>query len=319
MGYLDKPTRADPVLDRIAQRGQQHEARFLASLRSDSVAVVEIDPSEEMPFRERVARGHDATLSAMREGADVIYQAVLFDGRRLGYADFLVRVEQASDLGPWRYEVWDTKLARYAKASAVLQISMYSDMVAGLQGRLPEEMHLALGGVQAETVSFRVADFAAYYRLVAREFEAMLHRTEVFPVETSPEPVGHCDICRWSLRCRAEWRANDDLSLVAGLTSRQRRALHGAGVTTRTGLAEPAEPLPERLDGAGRDALGRIPRPSEHPGSGRTHRRGDLRAHRAPTRPRGRPRAEPGVADAPGSLAWRPVLRYGRRPLLQLG
>ena len=258
LGYLDKPTRADPVLDRIAQRGQQHEARFLASLRSDSVAVVEIDPSEEMPFRERVARGHDATLSAMREGADVIYQAVLFDGRRLGYADFLVRVEQASDLGPWRYEVWDTKLARYAKASAVLQISMYSDMVAGLQGRLPEEMHLALGGVQAETVSFRVADFAAYYRLVAREFEAMLHRTEVFPVETSPEPVGHCDICRWSLRCRAEWRANDDLSLVAGLTSRQRRALHGAGVTTRTGLAEPAEPLPERLDGAGRDALGRI-------------------------------------------------------------
>ena len=71
--------------------------------------------------------GRDATLSAMRDGAHVIYQAVLFDGRRLGYADFLRRVEQNSNLGSWSYEVWDTKLARHAKASAVLQLCMYSD------------------------------------------------------------------------------------------------------------------------------------------------------------------------------------------------
>ena len=105
-GHLDRPTRPDPVLDRIAQRGEQHEARFLASLQSEALSVVEIRPDEETPFRERVARGREATLSAMREGADVIYQAVLFNGGRLGYADFLVRVEQPSDLGPWGYEVW---------------------------------------------------------------------------------------------------------------------------------------------------------------------------------------------------------------------
>ncbi len=257
-GHLDRPTRPDPVLDRIAQRGQQHEARFLTSLQSEALSVVEIDPDEEAPFRERVARGREATLSAMRDGADVIYQAVLFDGRRLGYADFLVRVEQPSGLGLWSYEVWDTKLARYAKASAVLQICMYSDMVGALQGRPPEKMHLALGGVRAEKVSFRVADYAAYYRMVAREFEAALHSSPAYPVETVPEPVEHCDICRWSLQCRTEWRANDDLSFVAGLSSRQRRALHGVGITTRTGLAKPAKPLPERIDGAGREALGRI-------------------------------------------------------------
>ena len=257
-GHLDRPMRADPVLDRIAQRGQQHEARFLESLRSEAVGVVEVGSNGALPLSERVARGHDATLSAMRNGADVIYQAVLFDGRRLGYADFLRRVEQASDLGLWGYEVWDTKLARYAKASAVLQLCMYSDMVGKIQGRPPEKMHLALGGVQAEKVSFRVSDYAAYYRLVAREFEAVLHRTQAYPVATTPEPVEHCDMCRWSVQCRAEWRAKDDLSLVAGLTSRQRRALHGVGITTRTGLAEPTEPLPERLEGAGRDALRRI-------------------------------------------------------------
>ena len=257
-GHLDRPTRSDPVLDRIAQRGEQHEARFLTSLQSEALSIVKISPDEEAPFRERVAQGREATLSAMREGKDIIYQAVLFDGRRLGYADFLVRVEQASDLGSWGYEVWDTKLARYAKASAVLQICMYSDMVGELQGRPPEKMHLALGGVRAEKVSFRVADYAAYYRMVAREFEAVLRGTPAYPVETVPEPVEHCDICRWSLQCRDEWRANDDLSLVAGLSSRHRRALHEVGITTRTGLAEPTEPLSERLDGAGREALARI-------------------------------------------------------------
>ena len=205
-GSIDRPMRTDPVLDRIAQRGQLHEERFLDSLRSEAVTVVQIDSFDGLPLDERLARGRDATLSAMRDGAHAIYQAVLFDGRRLGYADFLRRVEQISSLGPWSYEVWDTKLARHAKASAVLQLCMYSDMLGELQGQQPQEMHLALGGVRGERVSFRVSDYAAYYRLVAREFEAMLDNTPVYPLATSPEPVEHCDMCRWNVRCRAQWQ-----------------------------------------------------------------------------------------------------------------
>ena len=204
-------------------------------------------------------RGREATIEGMRGGADVIYQAMLFEGRRLGYADFLRRVEQPSELGPWSYEVWDTKLARHAKASAVLQLSMYSEILKALQGRAPEEMHLALGGVMREKISFRVADYAAYYRSVAGDFEALLDDpSPSFPVATKPEPVEHCGVCRWSAECRAQWRAQDDLSLVANLTSVQRHALHAFDVTTRTGLAEPATLLPERLDGVGREALAHI-------------------------------------------------------------
>ena len=256
--HIDRPMRSDPVLDRIQQRGFEHEQRFLDSLRSDGMRVVEVERDEDLPYEARRIRGRDETLAAMREGADVIFQAVLFDGRRLGYADFLRRVDAPSGLGSWSYEVWDTKLARHATASAVLQLCLYSDMVAALQGAQPERMHLALGGVQRETVSFRVADYAAYYRLVAREFEGFLDENDVYPVEGTPEPVEHCGACRWSERCRTQWRAEDDLSLVADLSSRQRRALHAIGVTTRTGLAEPAQPLPERLDGAGPGALARI-------------------------------------------------------------
>ncbi len=258
-GHLTRPLRPDPVLDRIAQRGVEHEQRFLEGLRAEGARVVELEHDETLGRAERIARGREATLEALRSGVDVIYQAVLFEGRCLGYADFLRRVERPSALGEWSYEVWDTKLARQAKATAVLQLCMYSDLLAGLQGRPPEQMHLALGGVQRETVSFRVADYAAYYRSVARDFEALLHGPgSSFPVPSKPEPVEHCGVCRWTPECRAQWRAEDDLSLVASLTSRQRRALHGIDVTTRTGLAEPLAPLPERLDGAGREALSRI-------------------------------------------------------------
>ena len=254
-GHLEKPVREDPVLDRIAQRGRLHEKRFL---ESDGFEVVHLEPDPELPFDQRLAERRERTLDAMRAGADVIHQAVLFDGKRLGFADFLRRVPQPSALGDWSYEVWDTKLARHAKASAVLQLCMYSELLSEIQGRAPAQMHLALGGVQRETVSFRFADYAAYHRLVAREFEATLNGAPDYPVATAPEPVEHCAVCRWSGECSSWWRSQDDLALVANLSSRQRHALHGVGITTRSTLAEPLETMEKRPDGVGSEALERI-------------------------------------------------------------
>src|ERR1035438_5569929 len=73
--------------------------------------------------------------------------------------------------------------------------------------------------------------------------------------EVYPEPVEHCAICRWRDLCADRRRSDDDLSLVAGMTTGQRRALKGAGIPTRRGSAERAE-LP-RLDRFSPDALER--------------------------------------------------------------
>ncbi len=259
MPDVRRPVRDDPVLDRMARRGQEYEARYLEELRAQGREIAEIRPPDTVSPARQIRSEHAATLQAMRRGAEVIYQGVLLDERRLGYADFLQRVETPSDLGPWSYEVVDTKLARQPSAPAVLQICMYSDLLGAMQGRLPDRMHLVLGGVQRETVSLRVADYAAYYRLVAREFEALLDSPdEVYPVPTKPEPVGHCDFCSWTLECRAQWRREDDLALVAGLSTRQRRALHDIDITTRRGLANPTPPLPERVEGVSPEALERV-------------------------------------------------------------
>ena len=189
--HLKRPFRDDPVLDRMSRRGQEYEARFLEMLSAEDLRVEEIRPPDTVSPSRQVRSEHAATLRAMRTGVDVIYQAVLLDGRRLGYADFLRRVETPSDLGAWSYEVWDTKLARQPSAPAVLQICMYSDLLGAIQGRMPERMHLVLGGVERQTVSLRVADYAAYYRLVARDFEALLDEPEAaFPSPRNPNPSG---------------------------------------------------------------------------------------------------------------------------------
>ena len=68
----------------------------------------------------RLRELHDETVAALRAGPDVIYQGAFFEGRWQGFADFLLRVEVPSDLGPFSYELADTKLARHAKAAALL-------------------------------------------------------------------------------------------------------------------------------------------------------------------------------------------------------
>ncbi len=123
-GHIRAPTFVEPMLERIARGGELHEQRFRKWLEDRGLTVTEIEGDDALPYRERIVRGRDATLQAMRNETDVVYQAALSDGRRLGYADFLRRVDALSGLGDRNYEVWDTKLARHTKAAAFLQLCM---------------------------------------------------------------------------------------------------------------------------------------------------------------------------------------------------
>lgn len=259
-GLVAKPIRDDPAIDLIAKRGEAHEAKYLAELRASGRRIVEIQKPEGMTERGAALRAAaEATVAAMRGGADVVYQGTFFDGTWLGHADFLLRVERPSSLGAWSYEVADTKLARKAKAGAILQICSYVEQLAAVQGAVPELLHVVLGGSARTVESFRVADFMAYYRRVKAEFEAALTEAPVYPVTaTYPDPVAHCDVCRWNLHCRAQRRTDDDLSLVANITSRQRRALKEQSISKRRQLAVLDLPRRPRLDGVSDQALERI-------------------------------------------------------------
>src|SRR6185436_15547625 len=99
-GHRPRPVRSDPALDVIQRRGLEREERFLATARAEGRRVFALPPDPPPTLA-----GHrDAdrqTLAAMREGWDVLYQAAFFDGRWQGRADFLLRVDRPSALGPW--------------------------------------------------------------------------------------------------------------------------------------------------------------------------------------------------------------------------
>lgn len=260
-GLVKKPMREDPTIDLIARRGIAHEQRYLADLRAEGGSVIEIERDGSIADAGDALRAAAAeTEAAMRSGADVIYQATFFDGTWRGHADFLLKVPKPSNLGSWSYEVADTKLARKAKAGAILQICSYVDQLERVQGLQPEMLHVVLGGSARETAHYRVSDFMAYYRRVKTEFEAAVAAGDpVYPVTaTYPEPVEHCDVCRWVVDCKAQRRSDDDLSLVAGITARQRRALKERAVPRRRELAVLELPMAPRLEGVSGEALERV-------------------------------------------------------------
>ena len=264
-GLVKRPMRDDPELDIIRKRGFEHERRFLADLLADgrTSTTIKLDGSiADQGDQLRAAAAE--TIGAMARGDDVIFQATFFDGTWRGHADFLLRVddpERASVWGPWHYEVADTKLARHVKASAVLQICSYVDQLERLQGVRPEWMHVALGGSARAVERLRVDDYMAYYRSAkARFLTTMTDETPATypPASTYPEPVEHCDVCRWAAECVARRRADDHLSLVAGISARQRRALIDRGVPTLEALGDLPLPMEPKLEGTSKEALLRV-------------------------------------------------------------
>jgi uncharacterized protein len=251
-GHWDKPhEREDPEVKLLQERGEAHEHAYLARLRAEGRTVVELArPEPRTPAGYRAAEA--ATVQAMRDGAGAIYQAVLFDGRWIGYADFLLRVDRPSPaFGDWSYEVADTKLSRAVKGAAVLQVCVYSDRLGQLQGVAPEHVHVVTG--DGATSSLRLVDYAAYYRAVRARFEAEvfgdggLPRRDVTTIGSYPDPVEHCRVCVWFPVCMDRRRADDHLSLVAGMSRAATAALVASSVSTLAALGrlDPAERVPD--------------------------------------------------------------------------
>ncbi len=209
----------------LQRQGDEHELAFLQELKSQGRKIAEI-PKDGIPLEESVR----LTIEAARTGSEVIFQGALLGGAWGGYSDFLERVERPSAIGPWSYEVVDTKLKRKPDPKHVLQLCLYSDLLANVQGVAPEAAHLQLGDGSRFTV--RLSEVSAYARHARRMLEAFL----IERPETRPEPVAACGLCRWSGRCADQWEQEDSLALVASISKSQRRKLEAAGITTMAGL-----------------------------------------------------------------------------------
>ena len=246
-GRAERLRRRDPIVDLLTERGREHEAAYLKHLREQNLRVVEVHAAPG-------ADSFETTLNAMREGADVIYQAPLADERWHGRADFLRKVASPSALGDWSYEVIDAKLATETRAGTILQLCVYSNLLTRLQGATPQEAHVVAPHHHFVPESYRLDDYSAYYRLVKKRLEAALAERDA---ATYPEPAQHCDVCNWWVQCNARRRADDHLCFVAGISRLQIKELRTRlDVNTLERLGDLATvPKPKR---GSREALERV-------------------------------------------------------------
>ncbi len=209
-GVLSRPKVWDPLLQILSERGAAHERSYIEHLTAAGLDVVRIDGVEVT---------HEAvieTRAAMQRGVPVIAQAALAHQGWNGRADILRRVEISSGLCGWSYEPVDTKLARETKAGTILQLCLYADLLAAMQGLPPEYMYVVAPWSEFQPQQYRFADYAAYFRKVNRALLMAMAAPAID--DTYPNPIEHCDICRWREACDKRRRDDDHLCLVAGIS-----------------------------------------------------------------------------------------------------
>jgi uncharacterized protein len=238
LGWGPAVSAEDELLARTAALGTEHERRRLDQLRDefgDAVAVA----GRPAFTPAGLTAAAEATRRAIANRAPVVYQAAMFDGRFVGFADFLV-------LDGERYRVTDTKLARSPKVTALLQLAAYADALAGSGVPVAPEAELELG--DGTVVRYRIGDLIPVYRSQRALLERLLdeHYAAGTPVRWEDEGVVACFRCPL---CAEQLRATDDLLLVASMRVSQRAKLIDAGITTVAELADHTGRVPDLASG----------------------------------------------------------------------
>jgi predicted RecB family nuclease len=221
----DEPDESHALLQKL---GNRHEDNFLEKLKAEGVDVAEIAvASTEVAELE--------TIKAMRNGRKVIYQGVLSSGSFSGRTDFLYKVDGASNLGDFHYEVWDTKLAKKAKPYFVIQLCCYAEMLETIQGMVPKSISIILGDLSQK--SFLTNDYISFYRQLKKTF---LNFHESFSKDLPPEDCTPGTFSKWKDYGRAFLTDRDDLSLIANIRKVQIQKLKAAGLNKTAELASSA-------------------------------------------------------------------------------
>ena len=234
---IEVPKDEDQMLVRAGQLGDVHEERQLSRYKEMfGKAVVEIKrPNREdktKSLEDQMAELSAETFAALKNGAPVVFQATFFDGEFQGFADFIVKTESGD------YAVYDTKLARKAKITALIQLASYAHQLQ--QNGIPtsQQVHLILGDISIST--HNLEDILPTYLKKRSDMIALVKNRQQNKA-SGGNPVQWNDInfqaCGRCVVCEPHVEANDDLLLIAAMRQDQRRKLRAVGIETATDLA----------------------------------------------------------------------------------
>ena len=216
----------DALKSVLQAKGFTHEDEQESNFRDQELSVFRVESTNS---KEQV----ELTLSAMKNGVDVIAQARLENNQFLGFADFLIKVVGASKLGNYHYEVWDTKLASKVKPTFAIQLCCYSEMLEAIQGVFPQNITVLLG--TNEKVSLRTSDYFHYYLELKKSF---LSTHIQFNSNNMPDPAESKSWGNWSAFAKQLLIEKDHLLQVANILRGQIKKLNQADIRTMKQLAD---------------------------------------------------------------------------------
>ena len=211
----------DPLYSLIIEMGNQHEKNMINKIeKTKSVIKIKTDRSNRKASIEQ-------TLSAMKEGAENIYQAAIQKDIIFGYADLIVKTKGESLLGDHYYIPYDFKLSRNPKPTALIQLCCYCDILHSLQGVLPPSFIVVTK--DGSSHSFKTDDFFYFYQFLKKQF--LLYHSHL-STEHIPIPSKTAEHRDWSTFARKRLHTLNDISLIAGIRSVHIELLRKKGINT---------------------------------------------------------------------------------------
>lgn len=237
---VDEPE--DATLARAALLGDVHErnvlARYLDDLGADRVHLVEKVSSVDAVA---LAAAVEETVQALGSDAVVVFQAAFATPEFVGFADFLKR----DDDGRWR--VQDSKLARKARVTALMQLAAYVDQLDRLGIPRSDEVDLILGDGSVSTHS--VDDLLPLFQVRRARLRALIADRRIGDGSAGAalawgDDRGDLEVvaCGRCATCEEQVIAHRDLLMVARMRPVQRARLRAAGIETIDALAEAPTP-----------------------------------------------------------------------------
>ena len=208
--------------------GKEHEKAVIVNLEEQG-AITKIEKSK---FNKNSCA--EQTSSAMKSGADKIYQAAIQkkDGM-FGYADLLEKTKGQSLLGDYHYIPCDIKIASHPTPSAIMQLCCYCDILEEVQGALPETIKIITKNKTAHT--FQTRQFFYFYQALKKKF---LDYHSSFTPENMPLPKKHQDHRGWNIFAEKRLHALDDISLAAGIRQAHCENLKQQNINTMDELSK---------------------------------------------------------------------------------
>ena len=247
------PEDTDGMRKKAAELGDVHEKKVLARYHERypgevvEIAAAEYDPAAANPDESFIAFKNDRkeeTLTALANRSKVVFQATFFDGEFQGLADFLVLHADGY------YEVFDAKLARKAKITALLQLAAYADQLLTAGIPVGPRVHLILG--DGQETSHKLSDIMPVFlkrrsRLRRIIDDRVAHKARGgTAVDWNDPEYAMCGRCP---SCEEKIQEHNDLLLVADLRLSQRKKLREAGIHTMEELANSGDPVAGMMHG----------------------------------------------------------------------